>query len=56
MIYLDPPFNSNCTYEARFGSEAAGAKSKDAWTFDDVDLTWHGEIADQPPGLYAIID
>ena len=56
LIYLDPPFNSNRTYSAPIGSEAAGAAFKDAWTFDDVDLAWHGEIAEREPPLYAVID
>ena len=56
LIYLDPPFNSNRTYEAPIGSDAAGAKFKDAWTLSDVDLAWHGEIADKEPAMYAIID
>ena len=29
LIYLDPPFNSNKTYEAPVGSKAAGAAFKD---------------------------
>ena len=56
LIYLDPPFNSNRNYAAPIGSEAAGAAFKDTWTLDNVDLAWHGEIAEQHPALYAIID
>ena len=56
LIYLDPPFNSKRTYSAPIGSEAAGAAFKDAWTLDDVDLAWHGEIAEREPPLYAVID
>ena len=56
LIYLDPPFNSNATYSAPVGSEAAGAAFKDSWTLDDVDLAWHGQIAEEHQGLYAIID
>ena len=56
LIYLDPPFNSNKTYAAPIGSEAAGAAFKDTWTLSDVDEAWHGEIADRQPALYAIID
>ena len=56
LIYLDPPFNSNRNYAAPIGSQAAGAAFKDTWTLDDVDLAWHGEIAEQHPALYAIID
>ena len=55
LIYLDPPFNSNQDYSAPIGSEAAGAAFKDTWTLDDVDLAWHGEIAEQHSALYAII-
>ena len=56
LIYLDPPFNSNKTYSAPIGSEAAGAAFKDTWTLDDVDEAWHGEIADRDPSLYSIMD
>ena len=56
LIYLDPPFNSDRHYSAPIGSEAAGAAFKDTWTLDDVDLAWHGEIADREPSAYAAID
>ena len=56
LIYLDPPFNSNRNYAAPIGSEAAGAAFKDTWTLSDVDLAWHGEIAEANPGLYGVID
>lgn len=56
LIYLDPPFNSNKTYSAPTGSKAAGAAFKDTWTLDDVDLAWHGEIAETNPDLYSIIN
>ena len=56
LIYLDPPFNSNRTYEAPIGSQAAGATFKDAWTLDDVDMHEHGELADRNPAAYAVIE
>ena len=56
LVYLDPPFNSGKQWSAPVGSEAAGASFKDAWTLSDVDLAWHGEIAEEHPALYAIID
>lgn len=55
LIYLDPPFNSNKTYEAPIGSEAAGAAFKDSWTLNDLDNAWHGELAESEPALYAAI-
>ena len=55
LIYLDPPFNSNRNYSAPIGSEAAGAAFRDTWTLDDVDLAWHGEIAERSPALYSVI-
>ena len=55
LIYLDPPFNSNRNFAAPIGSEAAGVAFKDTWTLADVDLAWHGEIAEQHPALYATI-
>ena len=56
LIYLDPPFNSNRTYEAPIGSKAAGASFKDAWTLDDIDVYEHGELADRNPAAYAVIE
>ena len=56
LIYLDPPFNSNANYSAPIGSLAAGAAFKDTWTLDDVDMAWHGLIADEHPALYRVID
>ena len=56
LIYLDPPFNSNRDYAAPIGSEAAGAAFKDTWTLNDVDVAWHGLIAEENPGLYRVID
>ncbi|MGR4000699.1 MAG: DNA methyltransferase [Alphaproteobacteria bacterium] len=56
LIYLDPPFNSNRNYKAPIGSEAAGASFKDAWTFEDTDDAWWGEIAEEHPALYGVID
>ncbi|MDE0261421.1 MAG: DNA methyltransferase [Bryobacterales bacterium] len=56
LVYLDPPFNSNRNYEAPIGSEAAGAAFKDSWTLSDVDLAWHGLIAEKEPALATIIE
>ena len=56
LIYLDPPFNSNKSYEAPIGSQAAGAAFKDTWTLNDLDEAWHGELAEQEPALHGIID
>ena len=55
LIYLDPPFNSNRTYEAPIGSEATGAAFKDSWTLNDLDNAWHGELAEREPTLYQAI-
>ena len=56
LVYADPPFNSNKNYEAPIGSKAAGAAFKDTWTLSDIDLAWHGEIAEREPKVYAAID
>ena len=56
LIYLDPPFNSKHDYAAPIGSQAAGAEFKDTWTLHDIDLAWHGKIADKHPGLYKLLD
>ena len=55
LIYLDPPFNSNNTYSAPIGSQAAGAAFKDAWTLDDVKEEEHGLISDINPALHELI-
>ena len=55
LIYLDPPFNSNKYYAAPIGSEAAGASFKDAWTLNDIDLAWIGQIAEKYPAVSAAI-
>lgn len=55
LIYLDPPFNSNKNYEAPIGSKAAGAAFKDTWTLSDVDVAWHGYLADKEPALHSVI-
>ena len=56
LVNADPPFSSNKNYEAPIGSKAAGAAFKDTWTLSDVDLAWHGEIAEREPKVYAAID
>ena len=33
-----------------------GAAFKDSWTLSDVDVAWHGEIADREPRVYAAIE
>ncbi len=55
LIYLDPPFNSNRTFEAPVSSEAAGTGFKDSWTLDDLDNASHGELAEKQPELYHTI-
>ncbi len=55
LIYLDPPFNSNRTFQAPISSEAAGAAFKDSWTLDDLDSASHGELAEKKPELYHTI-
>ena len=55
LIYLDPPFNSNRTYSAPVGSEAAGAAFKDTWTLSDTDNAWHGQLSESQPKLYEMI-
>ena len=55
LVYLDPPFNSNKTYEAPVGSKAAGAAFKDAWTLSDVDLIEHNRLRREQEWLYALI-
>ena len=56
LIYLDPPFNSNRTYSAPIGSQAAGAAFKDAWTFDDADRVYLALLQERDPTTFAIIE
>jgi len=56
LIYLDPPFNSKRTHAAPIGSKAAGAEFKDTWTLADTDDAWWGELAEEHPALYKVID
>ena len=56
LIYLDPPFNSNKTYEAPVGSRAAGAAFKDTWTLSDLDVAWMGLIADEQPAVAYMLE
>ena len=55
LIYLDPPFNSNKTYEAPVGSAAAGAAFKDTWSLSDLDVAWMGLIADEQPAIANLL-
>ena len=55
LIYLDPPFNSQRTYNAPIGSEAAGTQFKDTWTLDDVDLAWVAGLGDANKPLAAVV-
>lgn len=36
LIYLDPPFNKNRTFEAPIGSNAEGGSFKDIWIIGDI--------------------
>ena len=56
LIYLDPPFNSNKSYEAPVGGKAAGAAFKDTWTLSDLDVAWMGLIADEHPAIAYLLD
>ena len=45
VVYADPPFNSNKSYEAPIGSKAAGAAFKGTpGMLSDVDVAWHGGL------------
>ncbi len=55
LIYLDPPFNTKKKYKAPIGSKAEGASFKDIWTDEDVKHEWYGEVAEQNPELYQVI-
>jgi adenine specific DNA methylase Mod len=48
LVYLDPPFNSNATYNVLFRSESGEAASAQIQAFDD---TWHW--SQQAEALFA---
>lgn len=53
MIYLDPPFNTNKTWEGTSGAE--DASFKDTWSSDDVDYEWMEDYRIEYPALYHFI-
>ncbi|MCY4656595.1 MAG: DNA methyltransferase [Gammaproteobacteria bacterium] len=55
LIYLDPPFNSNHNYNAPHGSQAQDAEFKDTWGLDDIDVAWHGYIAEKHSALHTLL-
>lgn len=56
MVYADPPFNSGKEWAAPIGSAAAGAMFRDAWTLNDIDVAWSGEIRARAPAVSAQIE
>ena len=56
MIYADPPFSKGRKFAAPIGSKAAGAMFRDAWTLNDVDVAWSGEIRAMNPAVSAQIE
>ena len=56
MVYADPPFNSGREFSAPIGSKAAGAMFRDAWTLDQVDVAWSGEIRAMAPAVAAHLE
>ncbi len=56
LIYLDPPFNSDQTYDAPLDSEARGAEFDDVWTLDDMKEEWVDEIELRRPALFHVIN
>ena len=53
LIYLDPPFNSNRIYESPLDSEV---RFDDTWQMSDLKDEWLGQLADEYPNLYRLID
>lgn len=56
MVYADPPFSKGREFQAPIGSKAAGAMFRDAWTLDDVDVAWSGEIRARNPAVAAHLE
>ena len=56
LVYADPPFNSNKNSEAPIGSKAAGVPLNNPRALSDIDIAWHGGIADRERKVYAAID
>lgn len=53
LVYADPPFSKGREFAAPVGSKAAGAMFRDAWTLNDVDVAWSGEIRGLNPAVAA---
>ena len=56
MVYADPPFSKGREFAAPIGSKAAGAMFRDAWTLNDIDVAWSGEIRAMNPAVSAQIE
>lgn len=56
LIYLDPPFNSKCTFAAPLGSKLAGVSFKDMWTWSDVDEAYLERLVTHYPALVRFIE
>jgi len=54
LIYLDPPFNSNHTYEAPIGKGKAGFD--DIWKLSDQQDAWLEGIEETKPALFHAIN
>jgi len=59
MIYLDPPFNSNRTYNVIYKDRENKRKQveafKDTWTMNDITAAEFGELAHSDPLIHALI-
>ena len=56
LVYADPPFSKGREFAAPVGSKAAGAMFRDAWTLNDVDVAWSGEIRGLNPAVAAQVE
>ena len=55
LIYLDPPFNTNKTWEGAAGSDAEDASFKDTWTGDDIKKEWVDAIRAEHVELHKFL-
>lgn len=55
LIYLDPPFNSKRMYSAPIGSQSAGARFKDMWSWHDIDEHYLEKLVVDYPYLVEFI-
>lgn len=56
LIYLDPPFTAEQSYEVHFGETVSVWEFDDFWALDQTELNWLDEIEHRVAPVYDIIN